>query len=139
MSVRSRFANRHKRQDWPLVRHLIHTGDATMLHDTDREPGPESQPNQPAQLVTTRMGFQHPPGFEPAAFLIIGLTKEGQPFINMPHEHPHLCLHMATILLEKASELAVRTMQASHLKQSPILQVPPGTQLPPFRWPAGRG
>lgn len=111
------------------------------LHDTDKATcgDPASQPNTPVKLVTTKMGFQHPEGFEPAAFLIIGMSKEGKPFINMPYDQPHLCLHLATIALARASELAVTQMQEALKKKSPILAPPPGLTIPPWRGPAGQG
>lgn len=109
------------------------------MHDTDKAPDLTMQPNQPIQLVTTNMGFQHPPGFQAAAFLIIGMTKEGQPFVNMPTDQPHLCLHLATIALAEASRLAVTKMQDALLQKSAIVQVPPGLTIPPWAGPAGRG
>lgn len=109
------------------------------MHDTDTQPGPASQPNQPVQLVTTAMGFQHPPDFKPAAFAMIGMTKEGQPFVNMPIEQPHLCLHLATLLLAQASKRAVEHMQAQLMEKPLVLAPPPGLVIPTWQGPAGRG
>lgn len=110
-----------------------------MIYDTDKTPpegNPSTPPNQPVPLVTTQMGFQHPAGFEPAAVLIIGMNKEGKTFINMPIEQPHLCLHLATITLQCASEMAVKTMHDALMKKSPIVPVPPGLTIPPWAEPA---
>jgi len=109
------------------------------MHDTDTAPMPAEQPNQPVPLVTMPIGFQHPQGYQPAAFLIISVNKEGKPFINMPMDQPHLCLHMATLALNSASEHAVKHMQAKHEDQARILAPPPGLSIPPWAGPAGRG
>lgn len=106
------------------------------MHDTDKDPSPSEQPNQPVQLVTTPMGYQHPVGFEAAAFFIVGMTKEGKIFVNMPIDQPHLALHLATQGLLQASQLAVMSMQAKLQQRSPILAPPPGLTIPP--WMAGR-
>ena len=120
-----------------VVRSLIHTGDS--MHDTDKAPDMTTQPNTPMPLETTPIGFQHPAGFEPVAFLIIGMSKSGQPFVNMPFTQPHLCLHLATLALAQASQLAVKALQEKAEDQSRILAPPPGLSIPPWAGPVGRG
>ena len=90
-------------------------------------------------LQTTPIGFQHPPGFQPSALMVIAITKEGQVFTNMPLDQPHLALHLATMGLAEASKRAVQHMQASLQQQSPIMAVPPGMQLPTWNGRPGRG
>ena len=90
-------------------------------------------------LETMPIGFQHPPGFKPAAFMIIAINAEGVPCYNMPVDKPHLCLHMATLGQSQASKLAVQTMQDALKKKSPIVEVPAGLQIPTWPGRPGRG
>jgi len=130
MSLRSRFANRHKRKDWNP--NLILTQGATM-HDTDKAP-PDAP--TPAQFVTSPLAFLHPPGFEVAGFLIVAIDKQGHPFTNCPPD-PSLALHLAQIGTQYAIRQGIAALQSKHPK-SPILVAPAGA-IPPWNGPAGRG
>ena len=127
MSVKSRFANRHKRKDWDQVKDLIKLGGS--MQDIDK----------PKELDTMPIGFLHPPGFKPAVFMVIAISAEGVPCYNMPVDQPHVCLHLATLGLAEASKRAVQHMQAVSQKQSPIVAVPPGMQIPTWNGRPGRG
>jgi hypothetical protein len=107
------------------------------MYDSDK-PEPE-EAAEPVKLVTTAMGFQHQPGFEAAAYLIIGMDKDGQTCINMPNLQPHLCLHLATMALQKASQLAVLTLQQAILKEQNRVVVAPAGAMPPWNGLSGRG
>ena len=93
---------------------------------------------QTPTLRSIPMAFLCPPGFEPAAFLITAINQSGQSYTNAPIEQPHLTLHLATLALNFASQLAVKCMQTARQKESPILQMPAGS-IPPWDGPAGRG
>lgn len=105
------------------------------LHDADR---PNGDGLTPPAMVTQQLGYVHPPGFEAVAYFIVGMDKHGKAFVNMPLPQPHLCLHLATIGLQFASEYAVKHMQNAMQAKSPIVQVPGGS-IPPWRGPEGRG
>src|SRR3972149_1816735 len=68
---------------------------------------------QTPTLRSIPMAFLCPPGFEPAAFLITAINQSGQSYTNAPIEQPHLTLHLATLALNFASQLAVKCMQTA--------------------------
>lgn len=106
-----------------------------MIHDADK---PEMRPTDPPfeQITLT---FLCPPGFEPAAFLITALDKEGKSFTNAPTDQPALALRLATVALDFASQHAIVHIQAEKMKASPIVRVPAGAMPPTWRGPEGRG
>ncbi len=105
---------------------LLERGHMGELVDLHGKPKPEFE-----QITVT---FLCPPGFEPAAFLIAALNKEGQSFTNAPTEQPALTLRLATLALDFDSQHAIVKMQA----QSTIIKPPPGP-IPTFPGPEGRG
>lgn len=90
--------------------------------------------NAKPEFEQITMTFLCPPGFEPAAFLITALDKEGRSFTNAPTDQPAVSLRLATLALDFASQHAIVKMQA----QSTIIKPPPGP-IPTFPGPEGRG
>ena len=82
------------------------------------------------QLQQTQMGFLHPPGFEVAAFLIVAIDKNGQPYTNAP-PHTAVALRLATLAMDFASQKAIVHMQKSDTEQSRIVAAPAGAVPPP--------
>jgi len=107
------------------------------MNKTDEAGQPEVPVDQAYKQVT--LTFVCPPSFDPAAFIITAMNKEGQHFTNAPTNQPHLALRLATLALDFASYRAVLHIQQELLKKSPIVQVPPGTTLPEWKGPEGRG
>lgn len=89
------------------------------------------------QLQQTQMGFLHPPGFEVAAFLIVAIDRNGQPYTNAP-PHTAVALRLATLAMDFASQKAIVHMQKSDQEQSRIVTAPAGT-VPPWIGRTGRG
>ncbi len=100
-----------------------HMGELVDLH---------GKPNPEFEQIT--MTFLCPPGFDPKAFLITALDKEGRSFTNAPTDQPAVALRLATLALDFASQHAIVKMQA----QSTIIKPPPGA-IPTFPGPEGRG
>ena len=107
-------------------------------HRQDASKTDEAGQEAPRPLTEMKIGFLHPPGFEPAAFLVVAIDKNGNSFTNAPTDYPAVMLRLGTIGLDFVSQRAVLHMQAVDRAKSPILQVPAGMELPPFRGPAGR-
>lgn len=105
---------------------LVEQGD---LMQDDGAPKPEFE-----QIPIT---FLCPPGFEPAAFLITALDKEGRSFTNAPTDQPELSLRLATVAMDFASQHAIVHIQAEKMK-SPIVHAPAGS-VPTWPGPEGRG
>lgn len=91
------------------------------------------------QFDSIPITFVCPPGFQPAAFIITAINAQGQHFTNAPTAQPHLSLRLATLALDFASQHAVLHIQRQLQKESPILTVPPGTTIPNWNGPEGRG
>jgi hypothetical protein len=118
--------------------HLQQKG-LTMLRDTDKsEPVADlaAVPNEPTALQQVSLTFLCPPGFEPAAFLITAINKNGQPYTNAPTTQPHLVLHLATLAMNFASQVAIASMQRP-IAKSAIITAPAGS-VPPWNGPEGR-
>lgn len=98
-----------------------------MVQDADNHP-----------LEQINIAFVCPPGFEPAAFLIVALNKQGQSYTNAPIEQPALALRLGTVALDFVSQHAVVHIQREQMKQSPIIQAAAGS-IPTWRGPEGRG
>lgn len=112
---------------------------STTVEDTMAETmshGDEQTPAEP-KLQQTQMGFLHPPGFEVAAFLIVAIDKNGQPYTNAP-PHTAVALRLATLAMDFASQKAIVHMQKSDTEQSRIVTAPAGA-VPPWIGRAGRG
>ena len=106
---------------------------AHMIQDADTLDARPADP--PFEQIT--MTFLCPPGFEPAAFLITALDKEGRSFTNAPTDQPALSLRLATVALDFASQHAIVHIQAEKMK-SPIVHAPAGS-VPTWPGPEGRG
>ena len=98
--------------------------------------GDEQTPAEP-KLQQTQMGFLHPPGFEVAAFLIVAIDKNGQPYTNAP-PHTAVALRLATLAMDFASQKAIVHMQKTDQDRSRIVTAPAGT-VPPWIGREGRG
>lgn len=94
------------------------------------------QPKPEFEQVT--MTFLCPPGFEPAAFLITAMNKEGKSFTNAPTDQPALALRLATLAVDFASQHAIVHIQAEKKQTALIQRVPAGT-VPTSSGPEGRG
>ena len=103
-----------------------------MLQDTDKQ----TDEAKPASK-TIQVGFVCPEGFEPAAFFVVAMDKEGRDFINTTNQ-PNVALHLATIGLQFASKQAITHMQREQQERSRIVVAPAGS-VPSFPGPAGRG
>lgn len=99
-----------------------------MLEDADQ------QAKEFQQITVT---YLCPPGFEPAAFLITALDKEGRSFTNAPTDQPAVALRLATVAMDFASQHAISAMQ-SRRERSAIIRAPAGS-IPTFPGPEGRG
>lgn len=130
MAYRIRHRRQHALDNLKELRRLTH-----MIHDADKLDARPADP--PFEQIT--MTFLCPPGFEPAAFLITALDKEGRSFTNAPTDQPALALRLATVALDFASQHAIVHIQAEKMKASPIVQVPAGAMPPTWRGPEGRG
>ncbi len=108
-------------------------------HRQDASKTDEAGQETPRPLTEMQIGFLHPPGFEPAAFLVVAIDKNGNSFTNAPTDHPALMLRLGTVGLDFVSQRAVLHMQAVAQAKSPIVQVPAGMSFPPFPGPVGRG
>jgi len=104
---------------------------------TDRVQIPDEAGQPEPTLNTIQMGFLCPHGFEPAAFMIVAIDRQGKHFTNAPPQEA-LALRLGTIAIDYVSQRAVLKMQAEALKKSPIITAPAGS-IPPFPGPAGRG
>lgn len=105
-----------------------------MVHDTDK---PKIDEAEVPKMKTIQVGFNCPPGFEPACFIITAMDKNGNPFTNAPAQ-PNLALHLARLAIDFATERAVRFMQGE-MKRPPSIITAPAGSIPPWEGPAGRG
>jgi hypothetical protein len=110
---------------------------STQVEDTMAEIGETPAIAAEPKLQQTQMGFLHPPGFEVAAFLIVAIDKNGQPYTNAP-PHTAVALRLATLAMDFASQKAIVHMQKSDTEQSRIVTAPAGA-VPPWIGRAGRG
>ena len=117
---------RKKSNDYQHYLHLVERGLMGELVDLHGNPNPEFK-----QVTITLLC---PPGFEPAAYLITALNKEGKSFTNAPIEQPALCLILAKSAMDFAAQHAVANLQA----QNTIVKPSPGP-IPTFPGPEGRG
>ena len=100
-----------------------------MIQDTDKMQTDEaSSPEQAMQQIP--IAFVCPPGFQPAAFMIVAIDQHGKHYTNAPVQIPHLALRLGTIGLDFVSQQAVMHIQEGLKKKSPIIQPPSGLVLP---------
>jgi hypothetical protein len=85
------------------------------------EAGPR---NEQTNLEPLSLNFLVPPGFTPAAYLIVAVDEAGQSFINAPTEQPHACLLLAQKAIDFAAPLAGQWIQQKKLAESTIIQAP---------------
>ena len=104
-----------------------------MLQDADKQTNETGE--KPANK-TVQIGFVCPEAFEPAAFFVVAMDKEGREFVNTTNQ-PHLALHLATIGIKFASKMAVEHIQHEARQKSPIIKA--SGVIPPWPGPAGRG
>lgn len=135
MAFKIRLATKRKRKDFHAylnrMQEALHRG-GPMLQDADKQ----SDEQKPASK-TIQVGFVCPEGFEPAAFFVVAMDKEGRDFINTTNQ-PNVALHLATIGLQFASKQAITHMQREQQEKSRIVVAPAGS-IPTFQGPAGRG
>ena len=89
--------------------------------------------NPKPEFEQVTMTFLCPPGFEPAAFLITAVNKEGQSFTNVPTDQPTLALRLATVAMDFASQHAILKIQAQSTLVKPV------SLVTTFPGPEGRG
>lgn len=127
------FKIRKKPRDYSNHLRFVEENMAEIMNGKTDEAGPPQ-----SQFKQVPMMFLCPEGYEPAAFIITAIDRNGQHFTNAPTTQPHLSLRLATLALDYASQHAVLHIQKQMQKESPILQVPPGTTLPAWKGPEGR-
>lgn len=101
------------------------------MHDTDT-PSPNGSAPDPA-LVVTMVPFQHPPGFRPVRWLIMGIQQDGTFFQNGP-TIPSEALAMGLLIMQEVTKQAILKMQADDTNRSRIV-APPSSVIPPWRGP----
>ena len=104
------------------------------LHDTDK---PLTTPTDlPTPLVRSTIEFRHPSGFTVGAVLAIAIDPKGPCFINVPPD-PSMTLHLLKELTVYIMQNSIRVIEGGKPKSNVV--VVPGSSLPPWNGPAGRG
>lgn len=137
MAFKIRLATKQRRKNYHAylqrMQEAIHRG-GVMLQDSDKKPKiDEAAPSS----KTVQVGFVCPEAFEPAAFFVVAIDREGREFINTTPQ-PAVALHLATLGLQFASKQAINHIQREMAEKSRIIVAPAGS-VPTFTGPAGRG
>lgn len=80
--------------------------------------------NEQTTLEPLPVTFLVPPGFRPAAYMIVGVDEKGNSFVNAPTEQPHACLLLAQKAIDFAIPLAGQWIQQKKLTESTIVTAP---------------
>lgn len=108
-----------------------------MIQDADKIKTDEAgTPEMAMQEIP--IAFVCPPGFEPGAFMIVAMDREGKHYTNAPLHLPHVMLRLATIGLDFASQRAILHIQENVKPKSAIVAPPPGLVVTPWRGPEGK-
>lgn len=126
-----------KRQFQAYLNRVQETQGATMIQDTDKTKTDEAGTPETA-MQQIPLAFVCPPGFEPGAYMIIAMDRDGKHYTNAPLHLPHVTLRLATIGLDFASQRAIMHIQEDAKPKSAIVAPAPGLVVPPWRGPEGK-